>query len=414
MIINPSVVKITSGSSTGWWQRPSDWLPIDNLVSAGDDKIVGLYAIFPNDSLEAPGNTLKMLCNFAWTVNWGDGTIADIASGTEASHTYDFDTIDADTETSEGFRQVVVTITATSGNMNNAVQIGRTSDGIVAVNWLDIRISSVYITSFALSLYYTTLLLSKFVWLGDTYSGLALYGFRSAPIKVFLINWVNIASLQYLFYYSAAFDDLGDINSNATSIIYFTTGSFARKVGDVILQGATTTSYAFIGTNVDEIGDIDIRNGASAVGILQNAVNLKKVGAVNITTADSLSYAFYNDYLLASEIVITSSSALVNCAYAFYQMSLVPSISISDASGITNTTGMFGGCPRLAEIRVIGIRVSFSVAGCNMNAAALNTLFGDLADLTGLTAQTITITGNPGAATCDQTIATAKNWTVVS
>ncbi|PKP02049.1 MAG: hypothetical protein CVU11_13155 [Bacteroidetes bacterium HGW-Bacteroidetes-6] len=412
MIIQPNIVKIGGTTPSGGWQRPEDWLPIDNLVSAGDDKFVGLYAIFPNDSLEAPGNTLKMLCNFAWTVNWGDGTTADIATGTEAAHTYDFDTIDANTETSEGYRQVVVTITATSGNMNNYVQIGRPGSTLVCTNWLDIRISSIYITGLEISLSYTAFRLNKFVWLGSTFAGLTIGGVRNVPIHVFQVNWSGLSTLQFLFYLGASLDDLGDIVTNATVIGYLTSGSYVRRIGNVTAQNATTAFYIFNGTLAEEIGDVDIRSATNTAGMLQNAPLIRKIGTINISNSESLYFAFTTSSLKGTLNLITTS-ALYECSYAFYGSANVTEITLSDASGITSTTGMFSSCPRLASLRLPGIAVSFSVASCNMDATALNTLFGDLATITG-DPMVITITGNPGAATCDQTIATAKNWTVVS
>ena len=53
--------------------------------------------------------------------------------------------------------------------------------------------------------------------------------------------------------------------------------------------------------------------------------------------------------------------------------------------------------------------VNFSVANTKLDAAGLNALFNSLGTTTG---RTITITGCPGAGTCDRTIATAKGWTV--
>jgi hypothetical protein len=48
-----------------------------------------------------------------------------------------------------------------------------------------------------------------------------------------------------------------------------------------------------------------------------------------------------------------------------------------------------------------------------MDAAALNDLYRDLADVSGSGGATITVTGNPGVGSDDQTIATDKGWTVV-
>ena len=82
--------------------------------------------------------------------------------------------------------------------------------------------------------------------------------------------------------------------------------------------------------------------------------------------------------------------------------------AVTDNTQITNNTGSLLVC------RLPQISKTFTVASNKLDATALNTLFGDLKDLTGVTAQTITITGNPGAAACNQAIATAKNWIVVN
>ena len=54
---------------------------------------------------------------------------------------------------------------------------------------------------------------------------------------------------------------------------------------------------------------------------------------------------------------------------------------------------------------------NITITNCALDADALNQLFEDLPKVT--STRTITIKGNPGAETCDRSIATAKNWTVV-
>jgi hypothetical protein len=58
-----------------------------------------------------------------------------------------------------------------------------------------------------------------------------------------------------------------------------------------------------------------------------------------------------------------------------------------------------------------GYSPQVDVSNGRLSAAALNLLFSDLPTLSG---KTIKITGNPGAATCDKTIATEKGWTVTT
>ena len=49
---------------------------------------------------------------------------------------------------------------------------------------------------------------------------------------------------------------------------------------------------------------------------------------------------------------------------------------------------------------------------CALDADAINALFGDLPTVSAT--RTINVKGNPGAATCDTTIATNKNWKVIT
>jgi hypothetical protein len=65
---------------------------------------------------------------------------------------------------------------------------------------------------------------------------------------------------------------------------------------------------------------------------------------------------------------------------------------------LTNTSSTYGGGSPQINIRY-----------CSLDATALNTLFGDLPTLTG---KTIDVRDNPGTATCNTSIASAKGWTV--
>lgn len=71
--------------------------------------------------------------------------------------------------------------------------------------------------------------------------------------------------------------------------------------------------------------------------------------------------------------------------------------------------------PYLTGFRLENVQTSMAnltVTNCALDEAAINHLFTDLPTVS--TARTISIKGNPGASTCDTSIATAKNWTVVT
>ena len=82
-----------------------------------------------------------------------------------------------------------------------------------------------------------------------------------------------------------------------------------------------------------------------------------------------------------------------------------------DTRLVTDMGSMFGGCSSLTSNLMTGTKVDVSVAGEKLSASALNTLFTNLGTVSG---KTITITGNPGAGTCTQSIATGKGWSVAN
>ena len=100
------------------------------------------------------------------------------------------------------------------------------------------------------------------------------------------------------------------------------------------------------------------------------------------------------------------------------------SIASLNVSGLTALTTLYcGGCTSLTSLRAVGVApsgygnasattgyVNISVFNANLSAAALNQLYTDLGTVT--YAATIGVAGNPGTASDDPTIATAKGYTV--
>ena len=96
-------------------------------------------------------------------------------------------------------------------------------------------------------------------------------------------------------------------------------------------------------------------------------------------------------------------------SYMFPNCFSLQSVPAFNTAAVTIITSMFSSCNSLRKIDMTGTKVTFSVASCNLDAAALNALYTSLATVTG---QTLTVTGNLGTATDNPAIATAKGWTV--
>ena len=130
--------------------------------------------------------------------------------------------------------------------------------------------------------------------------------------------------------------------------------------------------------------------------------------AINSPTITSLSATFNGcSSLRRAEVIAPNATTAANC---FIACQLLTDVTLHTKANAARTT-TYSKANMLSWINDLsGSSVAMSVASCNLNAAALNRIFTDLGTVT---SATITITGTPGAATCNRSIATAKGWTVM-
>lgn len=137
----------------------------------------------------------------------------------------------------------------------------------------------------------------------------------------------------------------------------------------------------------------------------------------NVTITTSMDNMFQDCYSLRKIPTFSIVSGQITGTIEFSDVfrncrSLIEigAIDLNGNTGITSLSNIFFQDRSLQKIDIIGLRVTFTIADCCLGATALNTLYTNLATVTG---QTITVTGNPGTATDNPAIATAKGWTVV-
>ena len=128
------------------WVRPTAWLTLPDVT--GQQRFAGLHKI------DADGNFVALTAAGAYTVDWGDGTTTNHATGTTAQKQYDYATISSAGESTLGYRQVVIQVYPQSGqnltSLNIAVRHSATSINYTA-GWLDCAVNASNITSLTLS-----------------------------------------------------------------------------------------------------------------------------------------------------------------------------------------------------------------------------------------------------------------------
>jgi Mycoplasma protein of unknown function, DUF285 len=158
---------------------------------------------------------------------------------------------------------------------------------------------------------------------------------------------------------------------------------------------------------------LDTSSGTDFEAMFQNCRALTAVPSLDTSNGTIFSNMFLDcDALTTVPALDTGSGTrfdnmLSNCG----KLVTVPALDMSNG---TYFDGIFFMSGALTSILIFGVRYSINVDWTQLDAAALNTFFTNLGVADNAAGQqVVNITSAVGAAGCDRTIATAKNWQVV-
>lgn len=267
---NPSEI-----GSFAKWERPTDWLPL--LAPAEtEEKFKGLFAIYDIDT-----NFLAFTFEGDYVVDWGDGSIEYFNSGEKAQHSYQWSKVAFGTLTSEGFRQVVVTVTPQRGNHLTSMDLSTFHDNLglgswqyIQVPWMDIALSMPQADSGASIRFGTT----------DTVS-------MSVLERVTIVHSGGATDFSYLVEYNCR--NLGEFNLfNAPYVEDFTEVFYACfnlknvNIGD--LPNVYVMDFLFQDCHSLEHVELSGLNSADSFGnIFYGCESLKSVKMSGLTSANS-------------------------------------------------------------------------------------------------------------------------------
>jgi TATA-box binding protein (TBP) (component of TFIID and TFIIIB) len=372
------------------WIRNPDWITLPT-ISPSDNRFVGLFLVFENGynflTFTLTGTSINI------DVDFGDGTTQNVLASTTLSHTYDYSTVSgAVSQYYDGrnYKQVIVDIQVNSGTLTAFnPNISTTINNTGCIQFGDINLAFPNLTTMSLS---------------------------GANKRMFLLERLNILNHSVVAAASFSIDDL--LSLRKLDFNFNTINSLAAKfltIGntdpfDISSTVITTLASAFSGNRqIQRIGNISCPNVTTWNQFAFNASSLVQVGNVSLPSSTVNTNVFSNCFAL-QKVGSISLPAATSLDGFFSTCKSLKEANFTDVSLVTNTSNMFVACSSLERVTLTGLRVGFTVAGCAMSAAALNDLFTSLGTASG--SQTIIVTNNPGAATCDTTIATAKGFSV--
>ncbi len=331
------------------WARPAEWLALPTLT-AGEERLVGLYRV--ND---AANQCVAFTVTGDYTVDWGDGSSNDYAAGAKAEHTYTFGDLDPDSETSEGWRQAIISITPQAGaaltsiNLTSVHSVGTAN---YTSWWLDICVVGAGLTSCLCG------------------------GLPSASLK-------PLDKMQQ-------FSFPGTNSITNFSNMYYGCSS-AQSFPAIDTSNGTIFAYMYYGCGAAQsFPYINTVNGVNFSGMYYNC------GAAQSFPAIDTGNGIYFNNMYSG------------CGAACY----LPTLNVGNG---TTFNSIFANTGRIEAVVLNGAKYSFSVANNLLVHDAIVALFVGLG--TAAPAQTITVSGNPGVAELtpdDIAIATGKGWTVAT
>jgi hypothetical protein len=378
------------------WIRPAEWLPLPEVTSS-DNRFVGLFLVFEDEYNQLTINATNNAAN----INWGDGSSI-TSNGTVQTKVYDYSIISSPINQyydGRNYKQVIVDIT----RLNTITSLSFVSNSTSGLN----NLGTVNFVDITASLPETTILT-----FGGTTRLLRIcerFALLNSIDSTYQSAFIQMAKLQYLI---IPFSHL-TLNTSV-STMFQRGGSNLKYFNNENLNiDSPVISNMFNLSWIKRIGNITSTGGTTLTGnVFQNSL-IEQVGNVTLPNAIDITNFFYQAYVLHT-IGIIDTPLAANISAMFTNCNALTQIIFTDCSNITTVTtgsqGTFNQCYSLSKLIMPGMQIGFSIAGCNLTEDALNDLFTSLGTASG--SQTIVVTGNPGASTCDTSIATNKGFTV--
>ena len=360
------------------WDPPIDWKWDDAsaLLLDSENGVVLLHPVY-----EGMDNYATIRCNFAGTgtINLGDGSgVQALTTGVKLNILFDYDNIPTAFVPSIGGKMAVVLVKITGSLTHLFLQEDNDIQGAFRGNskWLALKLrTNVHLAMFLSHQY------------GRSAGNLHIIDLGACLLKANgTNNFYNLKSLQYLLW--GGFENvIGD----ASQRLFDTSNMSGVHLDTISFSKMTSLYYAFNGA----IGGVQLE--------FDKAINecLSLQGAWGGTSC-------------FRKIKLTNTGKVTNLQECLH-FSGVEDFEMDDCSQVTTTVWFIYAAPGgnhtqrlILNLLTVGIDISHA----KMDALALNNFFIGLGTANG--AQTITITGCTGAGTCDQTIATAKGFTIVN
>lgn len=413
------------------FQRPKDWLPLENPSS---DEMRILVHIRPNQSNYIQIRFSKVSAE-SLMVDYGLGDgweavqqFSNAVAYFEKDYDFDDPALD-DTETSEGFKQVIAKMkmvntnqdTITFRNIYFNYRNGSASSFHPAMPIVDMRIRLEGNGYWYGSDGRNHLARLKYLWL-DLHGSARADGINNlSECEEVAGSWERKGATEpftNMFRYMPKLkkvDGWGVSFGTSASSMTINCLEFMKKIpplkiAPVNLDGLAPSPTFPALRSASGTFDIDLSGRSMDMNNISGFYSIEKLIIRNCNfTTDNISTL--NEHL--------HTIIFDDCTFTTTASSWGTNLQLKRIEGYYHDGTHISGTKSISRMNIewLDIRnanVSLNIPDNLLDKVALEHIFTYLPDLTGTTAKTITIRGNPGASLCDTSIATNKNWIVTN
>ena len=385
------------------WVRNPAW-PALTAPTSGEQKLAGLHAVWPGDGVGNGGNFFAVNCAAAYTVDFGDGTSVNTATGVQTNHEYNFADVDLYDATvtltdvgdlvgrtahgySNGMRVQFYRIVNTTGLAEaqfyfvinataNDFQVAATEGGAAlalttdgSASLLPYKIATVAITPQAGQNLTTVNLFVK-----NTTTGLQAYstGWLELAIAGSNITTLTISSssatIRHSYLESVNIVELGAVTTFANLL------RNCRELQNVSINApAAVTSMSSMFNGCYSLTAVPLFNTAAVTSMgsmFNGCYSLTTVPLFNTAAVTSISGMFSSCFSLAA-VPLFNTAAVTDMGSMFSDCSSLAAVPLFNTAAVTNMGSMFSSCSSLAAVPLFNTAAVTSMSNMFISCSSL-------------------------------------------
>lgn len=341
------------------WERNKAW-PVLTEPLSSEQKLVGLYAVFPADGTGTGNNWFAVTFQGAYTVDFGDGTSVNTNSNVATQKSYDFNNVN--------LYDATVTFTDT-GDL-----VTRNSHGYV--NGDSVKFYRIVSTTGISEgqVYYVINATTNTFQISQTVGGsaVALTTNGSASLLPYKIATVTITP--------QAGQNLTTVTLS-TKYSVVTTQSYSTGWLDIALSAPNATSISISSANQQRNGLLErfnlIASGAfpSCVSWFQNAFSLQEVIIpFNATASVTSTGSMFSGCSSLTSVPLFTTAAVTNMSSMFAGCSTLVTVPLFNTASATTMANMFANCRSLIRVPLFNTSSVTTFANTFQNCSALQSI----------------------------------------